>query len=168
MKILLQTLAAVALVCFGGPVWAAGLLGPSTYDECILENMKGVSSDMAARLVQQSCYSKFVANALKGTKLSKQTVECNLRWNGTIFVVGKRQNPSDKRTLRMRSGVSEGFAESLYRIIEKADKEGNAELAAQVAKQITLNSINIWYSDSLSEEFIDAVAQQYDLEKLCE
>jgi hypothetical protein len=35
------------------------LFGPSNYDECILDNMKGVSSDMAARAVAASCRSKF-------------------------------------------------------------------------------------------------------------
>ena len=31
---------------------------PATYDECILENMKGVKSDVGAKLIHRSCYEK--------------------------------------------------------------------------------------------------------------
>ncbi|MGO2181796.1 hypothetical protein [Pseudoalteromonas sp. 20-MNA-CIBAN-0454] len=31
---------------------------PETYDECILENMKGVKSDVGAKLIHRSCYEK--------------------------------------------------------------------------------------------------------------
>jgi len=37
----------------------AGLLGPSDFDECILDNMKGVNSDAAAKLIARSCAKKF-------------------------------------------------------------------------------------------------------------
>jgi hypothetical protein len=36
-----------------------GIFGPSNYEECILDNMKGVQSDMAARGVMQACRIKF-------------------------------------------------------------------------------------------------------------
>lgn len=31
---------------------------PATYDECILEHMKGVKSDVGAKLIHKSCYEK--------------------------------------------------------------------------------------------------------------
>ena len=37
----------------------AGLFGPSNYDECITESMKGVSSDVAARAIIESCRNLF-------------------------------------------------------------------------------------------------------------
>lgn len=37
----------------------AGWFGPSNYDECILESMKGVTSDKAAILIARSCRKKF-------------------------------------------------------------------------------------------------------------
>ena len=50
----------VAIVCSALPGFAiAGLLGPSNYDECILANMKGVGSDLAARAVAGSCARQF-------------------------------------------------------------------------------------------------------------
>lgn len=37
----------------------AGWIGPSNYDECIFENMKGVNSNAAALIVKESCINKF-------------------------------------------------------------------------------------------------------------
>lgn len=53
-KILVLMLLMVTNSCFA---WS--LFGPKTYDECVLENMKGVNSDTAARLVANSCREKF-------------------------------------------------------------------------------------------------------------
>lgn len=43
----------------------AGWFGPSDYDECIIEGMKGVQSDLATRLVQNSCLKKFPPKEIK-------------------------------------------------------------------------------------------------------
>jgi len=37
----------------------AGWFGPSNYDECLLDNMKGVASNTAAVAIAQACRSKF-------------------------------------------------------------------------------------------------------------
>lgn len=37
----------------------AGWFGPSTYQECVLENMKGVTSDLAAKSIAWACHSQF-------------------------------------------------------------------------------------------------------------
>jgi hypothetical protein len=39
----------------------AGLFGASNYDECVLDSMKGVTSDVAARAIMKSCKDKFAA-----------------------------------------------------------------------------------------------------------
>jgi len=49
----------------------AGWFGPSDYDECIIEGMKGVQSDVAARLVRQSCLKKFPPQKDKTPKSEK-------------------------------------------------------------------------------------------------
>jgi hypothetical protein len=41
---------------------SAGLFGPSSFDECILANMKGVGSDMAARSIAAACFKQFPAS----------------------------------------------------------------------------------------------------------
>ncbi len=51
---------ALAMCCAAVSATAsAGLFGPSTWDECILANMKGVGSDMAARAVAEACTRQF-------------------------------------------------------------------------------------------------------------
>jgi L-cysteine desulfidase len=54
-------------------VFAWSLFGPKNYDECVLENMKGVSTDTAARLVANSCHEKFkekeVDNFVKNNRI---------------------------------------------------------------------------------------------------
>ena len=67
MKILVAFFVATT-VCFP-TVALAGLFGPSTYDECVLENMKGVGSDLAARAVVASCRSQFPVNKPAETTL---------------------------------------------------------------------------------------------------
>ena len=37
----------------------SGLLGPSNFDECVLKNLKGVTSDEATRLIARACANKF-------------------------------------------------------------------------------------------------------------
>ena len=49
-------------------IFAFSLFGPKNYDECILENMKGVSSDIAARLVNNSCDEKFKEKVVDNSK----------------------------------------------------------------------------------------------------
>ena len=44
----------ISTSCFSWTVF-----GPKNYDECILENMKGVSSDSATMLIENSCRVKF-------------------------------------------------------------------------------------------------------------
>jgi len=38
---------------------SAGWFGPSNYDECITENMKGISGELAAKAIIQSCRNRF-------------------------------------------------------------------------------------------------------------
>ena len=48
------------LMLFSTNIFAWGFIfEPKNYDDCILENIKGVTSDVGARLVYQSCFTKF-------------------------------------------------------------------------------------------------------------
>ena len=48
-----------ALVLLHPAAGNAGLFAPSNYDECITETMRGVSSDIAARAIIESCRNLF-------------------------------------------------------------------------------------------------------------
>lgn len=43
----------------------AGWFGPSSYEDCILEAMKGVTSDKAAREIKEACIEKFAKKPTK-------------------------------------------------------------------------------------------------------
>lgn len=51
-------LAILVAILIAVPV-QAGILGPSTYEECILENMKGVQSNVAAGHIVRACRQQF-------------------------------------------------------------------------------------------------------------
>ena len=39
--------------------YAWSLFGPANYDECILENIKGVSDDFGVKVITRACSNKF-------------------------------------------------------------------------------------------------------------
>lgn len=49
----------IAAIILSPSYVTAGWFGPSTYEECVLKNVKGVKSDMAARLVANVCREQF-------------------------------------------------------------------------------------------------------------
>jgi|GEM_PF-1334861 len=49
----------------------AGWFGPSNYSECVIDGMKGVSSDVAARAVSNACAAKFPAKKPEQPRESK-------------------------------------------------------------------------------------------------
>lgn len=52
----------VATACFlVADAAMAGWFGPSSYEDCVLENMKGVTSDTAAVAISRACSAKFPA-----------------------------------------------------------------------------------------------------------
>lgn len=80
----------VSTVCYP-TVALAGLFGPSTYDECLLENLKGVGSDLAARAVAGVCSRKFPPKPVAAKVISPSaTVPASSR--------GKSVDPSGRFT----------------------------------------------------------------------
>ena len=53
------------LLVFQISIASGGWFGPKDYDECILENIKGVSDGKAAELIKKSCRSKFPAACIE-------------------------------------------------------------------------------------------------------
>jgi hypothetical protein len=68
----IRSLFLVLLVC--PAVSFAGWFGPSNYDECVLDSMKGVTSDMAARAIMRSCRDKFPEKRPKDTQVPSTVV----------------------------------------------------------------------------------------------
>ena len=101
---------------------SAGLFGPSDYDECILESMKGVTSDHAARLVAHSCRQKFPATPQQATGWVggwTTTVDgtglCVLAWSGSRFTPYLKKVPDWNKFTTVKRYYDNG-TEMQYRI----------------------------------------------------
>lgn len=60
-------------------------LAPKTYDECILKNMKGVTSDSAADMITLSCLNTFGDSDKTSASAAYVNGECNFTWTGYSF-----------------------------------------------------------------------------------
>lgn len=56
----MKTAALIISMLLSANTHAWSLFGPKTYEECILQNMKGVTSDSAATQIQVACAVKFL------------------------------------------------------------------------------------------------------------
>ena len=66
----------IAFASFSAQAQFGGLFGPENYDQCILENMKGVTSDVAAGQIANSCRKEFPAEEkTAGRPLSPEELE---------------------------------------------------------------------------------------------
>lgn len=60
---------------------------PKTYEECILENMKGINGDVAAQLVARSCKTKFEENnKLNSLKHKWTKVAVHMDEESTLYI----------------------------------------------------------------------------------
>jgi hypothetical protein len=66
----------------------AGLFGPSTYDDCILDGVKQAKTDLAVQAVYQSCRNKFPNAVGSDNKSPKVAEPCNVYWTGREFKIG--------------------------------------------------------------------------------
>jgi hypothetical protein len=63
----------------------AGLFGPNNFDDCILQSMKGVTSDMAARAIYQSCEQKFSKKVKQSTRNLSADEIANITGRGSQY-----------------------------------------------------------------------------------
>lgn len=73
---------------FGAVPWVsfAGWFGPSDYDECIIDGMKNVTSDVAARLIRQSCAKKFPGKKTPRTPWQTLPSDATERLTGKAYI----------------------------------------------------------------------------------
>ena len=70
---------------------SAQIFGPSSYEDCVIENMQGVTSDTAAEAVLFACASKHINSRRSATENIGWNVEnngtgrCHLLWDGASF-----------------------------------------------------------------------------------
>jgi hypothetical protein len=91
--------------------------GPNDYNSCILESMRGVTSDVAARMIRNACKDKFPVKIQEDEELPKssaQNIEGNAKglggyFQGTIYngdsewtITGLEIRVTDKKTNQFR------------------------------------------------------------------
>ena len=60
----MKKLVVLLLLMVSNSCFAWSLIGPNNYEECVLENMKGVTSDTAAHIINRVCRDKFKKNEI--------------------------------------------------------------------------------------------------------
>jgi hypothetical protein len=77
----------------------AGIFGPDNYEECVLEAMKGVTSDMAARAIIGACRTKFPSKpnaSAKSVDVPKSVLDkLTGEWGGSGTNFGGRVTNGD-------------------------------------------------------------------------
>ena len=68
----------------------SGLFGPSTFEECLLDNVKNAKTNDAVAAVTSACSMKFQNKDQKNKPTSIQI--CKIYWDGWKFVQGDRPN----------------------------------------------------------------------------
>jgi hypothetical protein len=104
-----------------------GWFGASNYDECILESMKGVTSNLAAAEITDSCWSKFPSNTekkpyakLTPDELSLLTGRAGYSGNGRF--AGKLYNGNNEITVseisfRVQTKINGKVIKRIYRTL---------------------------------------------------
>jgi len=92
---------------------SAGWFGPSDYDECILQSMKGIQTPLAAKFVHESCLKKFPKE--KPSKSEKMPLESQIQLTGNAGIT-----PSGYFSGNIYNGNSDwNVTELIINIIEK-------------------------------------------------
>lgn len=90
----------------------AGLLGPSNYEDCVLENLKNAKTDLAVQTVYSICKQKFPDKTTKNNQ-NEVPQECLLFWNGLKTTVLSKEPYEWKKTYSKyevaRYGMSMGL-----------------------------------------------------------
>lgn len=109
----------ILLLSFLPSVGNAQIFGPSNYEDCVIENMQGVTSDTAAEAVMFACRSKHKNNKRSATENIGWNVEnngigrCHLLWDGSSFRETKlREAPEAYNHYEV--GLPRQFKVSLY------------------------------------------------------
>ena len=76
----------------------AGLFGASSYEECVLENIKNAQTDVAVNTVHEMCRAKF--SKQKSSKENGIKI-CKLYWNGWELKVEDKIFEHNKFTVYM-------------------------------------------------------------------
>lgn len=109
----------------------AGLFGSSTYDECVLDSMKGVTSDQAARAIIVSCRNKFPTAKAKAEDMPP--------WELAKITGKGRVSPfTDSFTANLYNGSNEWTVTEVTVVLTATDEKGKVQQAMEYAVDLNL------------------------------
>lgn len=118
----------VSLVCLA--ILFAGC-GASNYDECVLESMKGVTSDVVAKEIIRSCRNKFPEKKPNDTEVSENVVR-QLQGRGGIsygtLFKGRIYNGSSEWTITQLTVMLVPKPKDKSSVSEHSPKEYNVDV----------------------------------------
>ncbi len=117
-------------ILFIPPPIVAGWFGPKNYDDCILESMKGVKSDFAAKAIYGSCRQKFpqeeVSTPLTNQQIAK--LEGKIWENQFGKISGSLYNGNQDITVRFITIRMTDFTTKQYRDYRTAYVSGQGHI----------------------------------------
>jgi hypothetical protein len=90
IKVTLNVLVFAVLISTND-VHAWSLFGPRNYEDCILKEMQGITSDRAASAVMRACREKFSDRTQDSGAFVK---DCTMTYAGGKFIRGRPESPS--------------------------------------------------------------------------
>jgi hypothetical protein len=117
-RLLTLTLLSIALTTSN-----ASILGASSYEDCILENMKNVSNSEVANQIAAACRTKFPSKAAP-SRSRNGIKECRLYWDGWKLVKGVKPSEEFKTLILSFDGTPTLFLSLHKKMLEElgADK----------------------------------------------
>lgn len=125
---------------------SAGIFGPATYDDCILDGVKQAKTDLAVRAIYQSCRNKFPKDVDRSNKSPKLDEPCNVYWTGREFKIGSTTgDDSFVRISREYNGVVVVFM----------------AIPKNMAENLGINLMNYGTNPADSKKFQKFIEQQW-------
>ena len=112
------------------------LLGPKTYDDCILKNLRGVTTNVVATQIQESCREKFPE------KVIPQVATRNLQPPELAVVTGRAGLSSGKRYGGTLYNGNSGLTVTQVQI-QVGTKEGGKDVARAYTASITIPPLTV-------------------------
>lgn len=123
----------------------SSILGPRSYEDCILENMKNVSNSEVVNQITAACKAKF-PNKSSQTANAKGIKECRLYWDGWKLIKGTTPNKEFRTIVLSLGGVSTLHLALHNKMIEELEIEKiklNSDVSGRFSDFISQNMSTI-------------------------
>jgi len=129
---------------------SAQLFGPRNYEDCIIEGMQGVTSDVAARAVQAACFNKF--------RERPSRPQSRIDFEGTCDFLF---DPDTRTFTRLKKGEAEALTGVKRHVMHKRDGIPRQELEAAADALIEANDNNSPNLEFLKEFWVSLSKRVY-------